>query len=400
MAHYALSCLSQETDSERAGLAVARKVREGFGKQRLAAVIVYATVNHDQTALLRGVREGLGSGVLVVGCSTQGVMGNGAVMEGGFVAGAMGFGGEGLRAASSRADAIEVAGEAKGRHLARSLVHQLGGQPKLMILVYDPLNGVDVNQLLAGVRAEVKAPIAGGAASQVAGPVPVVKTFQYFGEQAFDRGAVALGLAGDFSVDIGLCLGTTPTGVTVKLTRAEGNKLLELDGRPALDYWRESVGCSEDEVFKQEHSGALAVGIERRIVRNGQEEVVYLIRNAFGFDDKNKGVVVQAAIPQGTELMVHHRTVKVVLDGAAKMGEELRAAVAGRSPWAVLGFECGGRTAPFLGPADTLEENLMLQRTVAPDAPWLGLIAWGEIAPIGGEPEFHNYTFPLVVLSQ
>jgi len=29
----------------------------------------------------------------------------------------------------------------------------------------------------------------------------------------------------------------------------------------------------------------------------------------------------------------------------------------------------------------------------------LGLLAWGEIAPCGGEPEFHNYTYPLIVLS-
>jgi len=54
---------------------------------------------------------------------------------------------------------------------------------------------------------------------------------------------------------------------------------------------------------------------------------------------------------------------------------------------------------PFLGPAETLEENLELHRTVAPQAPWLGLIAWGEIAPCGGQPEFHNYTYPLAVLS-
>jgi small ligand-binding sensory domain FIST len=36
---------------------------------------------------------------------------------------------------------------------------------------------------------------------------------------------------------------------------------------------------------------------------------------------------------------------------------------------------------------------------VAPDAPWLGMLAWGEIAPVGGEPAFHNYTYPLVVLT-
>jgi hypothetical protein len=184
------------------------------------------------------------------------------------------------------------------------------------------------------------------------------------------------------------------------LTRAEGNRLLELDGRPALDVWREAIGYGDGDVFKQEHSGALAMGIPRTIVKDGREQLVYLIRNAFGFDVKTKAVVVQAAIPEGTELMFHHRTVKVVKEGTAAMGEELRARLAGRQLWAVLGFECGGRTTPFLGPADTLDENLALQAVVAPQAPWLGLIAWGEVAPYDGQPEFHNYTYPLVVLSQ
>jgi hypothetical protein len=400
MGYHALSCLSQETDSGRAGLSVARTIRDGFGKQRLAAVLVYATVNHDQTALLRGLREGLGPGVVVVGCSGQGVMGNGNVLEGGYLVGAMGLGGEGLLAASARVDAVDVEGTAKGQQLAGSLVQQLGRQPKLMVLVYDPLGGVDVNQLLAGARREVSGPIVGGAASQTAGPVPIVGTFQYHGDQVFDHGAVALGLAGDFDVDVGLCHGTTPTGVTMTLTRADGNKLLELDGRPALDVWKEGVGFGKDDVFHQEHSGALALGLERRIVRDGREQVVYLIRNAFGFDTKTKAVVVQAAIPEGSQLMFHHRTVKVVKEGTVAMGQELRARLDGRRAWAVLGFECGGRTTPFLGPEETLDENLALQKAVAPEAPWLGLIAWGEIAPQGGEPEFHNYTYPLVVLSE
>jgi hypothetical protein len=400
MGYHALSCLSQESDSGLAGLAVARTIREGFGKQRLAAVIVYATVNHDQSALLRGVREGVGPGVIVVGCSGQGVMGNGSVLEGGFVVGAMGVGGDGLGVAAARADAVEQDGERKGRELASSLRDQLGRDPKLMLLVYDPLGGVDVNQLLAGIRSAVKSPVVGGAASQTAGPVPMIGTFQYFGEAAFEHGAVALGLDGDFKVDVGLCHGTTPTGLSMTLTRAEGNRLLELDGRPALDVWREAIGYGDGDVFKQEHSGALAMGIPRTIVKDGREQLVYLMRNAFGFDVKTKAVVVQAAIPEGTELMFHHRTVKVVKEGTAAMGEELRARLAGRRSWAVLGFECGGRTTPFLGPADTLDENLSLQAVVAPHAPWLGLIAWGEVAPYDGQPEFHNYTYPLVVLSQ
>ena len=396
-AFFAHSSLSQETDSDRAGLAIGKSITQAFKSTPLRAVVVYATVNHDQAALLRGVREAVGPGATVVGCSAQGVMGNGIVDEGGFVAGAMGLGGDSLKVAAARVDDVQIDGEDKGRGLVRALKQELGHDPKVMLTMYDPLCGIDVNQLLAGVQKDNRAVIVGAAAGQPAGPAGC--TYQYQGTEAFSRGAVALGLDGDFQVDLGVSHGTTPTGVVMTLTRAEGNKLFELDGRRALDVWRESVGRTEDEVYNQDHSSGLAMGIERRISVGGKQEAVYLMRAAFGFDSQSGAIVVQASIPEGSKIMFHHRTVKVVKEGAVKMGQDLAAKLAGRHPWAVLGFECGARTGPFLGAAETLEENLLLQKTVASQAPWLGLIGWGEIAPCGGVPEFHNYTYPLVVLS-
>ncbi len=396
-AFFAQSSLSQDTDSDRAGLSVGRAIAQGFKSEHLKAVVVYATVNHDQAALLRGVREAVGPGVTVMGCSGQGVMANGAVDESGFVAGAMGLGGTSLRVASARVDDVQTDSEHKGRLLSRALRTELGRDPKVMLTFYDPLCGIDVNDLLAGVRHDNTATIVGAAAGQPAGPAGC--TYQYQGTEAFSRGGVALGLDGDFQLDLGVSHGTTPTGVVMTLTRAEGNKLFELDGRRAADVWRESVGRTEDEVYNQDHSSGLAMGIERRIVVDGRPQAVYLIRAAFGFDSASGAIVVQASIPEGSKIMFHHRTVKVVKDGAVRMGQDLVTRLQGRQPWAVLGFECGARTGPFLGASETLEENVLLQKVVAPQAPWLGLIGWGEIAPCGGVPEFHNYTYPLVVLS-
>jgi hypothetical protein len=395
--YHAVSCSTRETDPVTAGTSVARKIVDGFGSHPLRVVIVYATVNYDQEALLGGVRAALGPGVVVVGCSAQGVMSNGMVDEGGFAVGAMGLGGSSLKVAAAHARDVHLDTEAKGKALADTLRRQLGRDPRLTILTYDPLCGIDVDQLLAGVRHQNSSTIVGAAAGQPAGPT--ARTYQYRGLEAFNRGGVALGVDGDFSLDVGVSHGTTPTGVAMTLTRAEGNRLLELDGRRALDVYLESVGCSENEIYNQDYSSGLALGIERRIMTDGREEAAYLIRAAFGFERDTGAIAVQAAIPQGSRIMLHHRTVEVVKEGALAMGKQLAARLQGRHPWAVLGFECGARTTPFLGQADTLDENLLLQKTVAPDAPWLGVIGWGEIAPCGGVPEFHNYTYPLVVLS-
>jgi hypothetical protein len=394
---YARSHVSQDSDSMQAGEEIAREVKNAFGGEKLKSLLVYATINHDHSELLAGVRKVVGEDTVVAGCSAQGIMSKGTVLEGGFAAGAMGLGGDALAVSAAIEHDVQIDGRQKGRDLARSVKARLGRSPDLFLLLYDPLCGIDVDQVLAGLQGELHCPITGGAASQPSGPV--ARTYQYLGLAATPRAAVGIGLCGPFHAELGFCHGTVPTGVTMTLTRADGNSLLELDGRPALDVWREAIGAAPNDVLNQSHTAALAMGVEQKVVVDGHEQSIYLIRAAFGFSDKTKGITVQAAIPEGSKILFHHRTVDVVREGTVAMAQELSRRLAGRTPWAVLGFECGARTAPFLGPTSTLEENVQLQTAVAPDAPWLGLLAWGEVASLGGGPTVHNYSYPLIVLT-
>lgn len=391
------SHVSSDSDSRRAGEEVGLAVKQAFGGTKLKAVIVYATVNHEQAAVLSAVRSSVGSDVSVVGCSAQGVVSQGAVMEEGFAVGAVGLGGDALESAVAVQHEIQQDGAEKGRALAREVRAALGEMPKVLIVLYDPLCGADMDQLLGGMRAEVDCPIVGGGASQPWGPM--VRTYQYFGDAPLAYSVVALGLAGPFTAELGVCHGTSPTGIEMTLTRALGTKLLEFDGQPAEDVFRETLGLGPGALLSQDQTAALALGIQRRHALNGELESTYFIRAAFGFDDERKAIIVQTAIPENTTVMFHHRTVQAVKRGTSAMGQELASRLAGKKPWAVLGFECGARTSPFLGSADTLEENLELQKTVAPSVPWLGFLAWGELAPCAGEPAFHNYTYPLLVLA-
>jgi hypothetical protein len=395
---FAFSKVSEETDSRAAGEAVATAVKAAFGAEPLKAVIVYATINHDHADVLDGIRAIVGPDVLVAGCSAQGVMSLGSVLEGGFVVGAMGLGGDALKAATAIEHEVKVDGDKKGRRLAEAVTSQLGQAPDLFLLVYDPLAGADVERLLSGIRSAISCPVVGGAASQPSGPV--VKTYQYYGTEAVTHAAVAVGLCGPFRTELGFCHGTAPTGVAMTLTRADGNTLFEFDGRPALDVFREAIGSSPDEGINQSQTAAVALAVEKKVNVDGLEKSVSVIRAAFGFSENNKAIVVQAAIPQGSTIQLHHRTVEVVTQGTVAMGKELEGRLAGKKAWAVLGFECGARTAPFLGQAATLQENIALQDTVAPHAPWLGLLAWGEVASLSGVPTVHNYTYPLVVLTE
>lgn len=398
MGLHAFSTVVSDTDSSRAADEVARSIREEFSGHPLKAVLVYATVNHDQPAILRRLRAQLGPDVPLLGCSVQGVVVRGDVREGGFLVGAMGLGGSDLRVAPAFERDIQNDTRAKGERLAHSIKSELGGDPNVTFVCWDPLGGADVEQLLGGLSQGTTSPLVGGGAGQPFGPI--VKTYQYWGDEVTTHAGMALGLAGPFSAEIGVSHGTSPTGVTMTLTRSEGTKLCEIDGRPAVDVWREVTGCTDEEVNDQDYFTAWAVGIERK-VRNpdGSEGAVYLVRMAFGFDPQSGALIVPTAIPEGTRIVLHHRTTQAVVDGTIAMGRDLAARIGGKRPWAALGFECCARTSPFLGEDGTLAENLQLQKVVAPDAAWLGMMAWGEAAPVGGAPAFHNYTFPLLILA-
>lgn len=398
MSFHASSYVSVDTDSKNAGASVAKALREGFSSHPLKAVVVYASVTHDQATLLRAVRAGIGPDIPVFGCSVQGVAGTGLVREGGYLVGAMGLGGDSLKISATMERAIEDGTRAKGKKLGAQIKARLGEDPKVCVVLYDPLCGTDVEQMLAGLSEELPCPLIGGGAGQPFGRI--VRTYQYWQDEILEHAAIALGLGGPLSAELGVCHGTSPTGVVMTVTRCEGNALLEIDGRRALDVWLDVTGTTEEDVNDQDSVSNWAIGIERTLVTpNGEKQSVYFVRAAFGFDRQTGAVVIQAAIPEGTRVMLHHRTAQAVTEGTLAMGRELGARLKGHSPWGVLGFECGARTSPFLGENGTLKENIALQNAVAPDVPWLGMMAWGEIAPVAGKPAFHNYTYPLLILS-
>ncbi|MEO8905175.1 MAG: FIST N-terminal domain-containing protein [Polyangiaceae bacterium] len=392
MQKIARSVFSDEPDSREAGLFAAKALVAELGCAP-KAVIVYATINHEQLDVVQGVREGIGKDALLIGCSVQGVVSNATVTEDGYALGLMGFGGADVQCAVALEREVQTSPREKGRRLAQSLKRDLKGEPKAVLVLYDPLAGIDVEAVLEGMRLEVDCPLVGGAAGQPWGPPR--QTFQYLDGEVLSHGVVALGLSGPFAVEVGICHGTSPTGIASVVTKAEGNHVLEIDGRRAVDVWRETTGCKEEEMIHQSHLAAWAVGVE---VKGHAGQADSVIRGAFGFAPDTGAVILQAAVPEGTRIMLHHRTVEQVMSGTQAMGRELAIRLSGRKPWAVLGFECAARTYPFLGEANTNSEHQELRSTVAPDSPWLGMMAWGEIGPSGGRPAFHNYTYPLLLL--
>jgi hypothetical protein len=315
-------------------------------------------------------------------------LGLGTVTEEGYAAGAMGLGGKSFDATIAHVEEFQVDSQAKGRALGRALTQGAKGPLRVVVFHYDPLCGADVELFLKALYEEVRCPIVGGAAGEFWGPM--LQTFQYSENRPLGHAAVAAGLSGEFTMETDICHGTSPVGIEMTVTKAEGNKVFEFDGRPALEVWQEFCSEAPEHI---DHSGAIGIGLPT------SDPDVYLVRCAFGVDAERAAVIFQAGIPAGSRVMFNHRTIRGALEGTAAMGQRLAGRLAGKAVRAVLGFECGARTKPFLGKETTLQENIALQNALAPGAEWLGMLAWGEVSLFDGRPGFVNFSFPVIVLA-
>ncbi len=392
------SIVNKENASNIAGRKAAEALRDAIGVAELAVVLVYATVEHDQEVLLQAARDVLGP-IPMIGCSTGGLMGKSSFVEGGYAAGMVGLGGPALKASTALAQDVQQDTVTKAKVLGQKLRADLGPDPRVVILHIDSLCGADMETFARALQDEVGCPVIGGGAGQPWGAF--VQTYQYFGTQVVSNSAVAVALGGEFVVEIGTTTGTEPTPLTATVTRTDGNVLLELDGRSALALLSEFVGVPLVTDLTADISSTVALGVE--LPTGGAESAglsPYVVRAPFALDTQRGGLITGASVPEGIKVVFHRRSVQATIAGAEATAKALAKRLEGRTIRLVLGFECGARTAPFLGRAETLHEQLLVQNILAPDAEWLGMLAWGELAPFGGRVTYFNYTFPILTLAE
>jgi hypothetical protein len=225
MQNFASTFFSLEPDSSDAGRMAGEHLKQQFGAERLKAVIVYATMNHDHAEMLEALRATLAKDVILLGSSGQGVVGDGELTEEGMVLGAIGFGGEAMHCTAGLEREIQIEPFEKGRALAQKLKSDLGVEPKIVIIYYDPLSGVDVETLIAGMRTVLACELVGAGSGQPRGQP--LETAQFWDTEVLSHGVLGLALSGPFATEIGLCNARV---LAQRLGRAELSVAIEAGG--------------------------------------------------------------------------------------------------------------------------------------------------------------------------
>jgi len=184
-----------------------------------------------------------------------------------------------------------------------------------------------------------------------------------------------------------LSQGCSPIGPVHRVTAARHNVLASLDGRPALEVFKEDIG----EVLARD-LGRVAGYIFVGLPVEGSDTADYTVRNLLAIDPNSGRLAIGDVVEPGQPLMFCRR------DGQSAWEDLDRAldSVKRRANAPILGalyFSCLGRGRYLFG--DNSEELQRVQQALG-DVPLVGFFANGEIA----HDKLYGYTGVLTLFLQ
>jgi hypothetical protein len=175
------------------------------------------------------------------------------------------------------------------------------------------------------------------------------------------------------------------------VTRSHENRLFELDGRPALELYKQYLG---------EHAAALPASALRfpLALRERRDSAKTLVRTVLAVDEEANSMTFAGNVPEGSLAQLMHANLEGLIDGAAGAAQGI-ADERGREsgPRLTIAISCVGRKL-LLG--ERAEEEVEAVLDVLP-ADQIGFYSYGEISPhSGGFCDLHNQTMTLTTLGE
>jgi hypothetical protein len=344
---------------------------EAFGLRDPSFLLAYATVEFPLQKLVDGLRRNFPSAPIFGCTSYQGVFSR----EGFFRGAALlaGEPGDGLQVAAVARHAS--AGDARGKAQAacRELVAALNGKPPRLILMH-ATPGFE-ERILEGIESVVGHEVAifGGSAADdsIAGGWQV-----FAGTTMVQQGFVLAAFSSPEDIHGGFLGGFLPTSRSGRVTKSEGRKVLEIDGRPAALVYNEwTGGIIDDEV---RNGGVVLLKTNLQPVGRVVDEVMgvpmrvlchphEVIGSALTFfTEIPAGEVITLMLGSQTQLM-------------SRMGKVIKRAVGGQknglSLKGGLFVYCGGSLGVILDQAPRISSEF---KKGAGDIPFVGVATFGE----------------------
>jgi small ligand-binding sensory domain FIST len=333
--------------------------------------------------MVRRVQEATGCSVLI-GCSGAGIIGQGTEAENGASLSLMVLSLPGVRlypiyvneesleSLSSNADWYGLA----------------GAEPEAIngwFAFADPYR-IDSERFVDGLAAAYPGqPIIGGLAS---GDPRSQRTHVFLNGSAYDEGAVALGVGGDYVVRTVVSQGAEPIGEPWTITGVNRHVVQTIGQRPALEVLTDTIKSLDPEM-QQRAQRNLLVGLVMDEYRDEFHRGDFLIRNLVGADPNSGSIAISAHPEIGQTIQFQLRDARAADDELKEMLERTREGLGDSAPLAAVLCSCNGRGAGLFG--ESHHDAAMLREELGLDN-IAGFFCNGEIGPVGGKTYIHGFT--------
>ncbi len=207
---------------------------------------------------------------------------------------------------------------------------------------------------------------------------------------------VAVGLYGNaLKVGYGSLGGWDPFGIERIITKSKGNILYELDGRPALELYKEYLG---DQAKDLPGSGILfPLSIE---VRTGGKEA-NVVRAVLSINEADQSMNFAGDVPEGVPAQLMKANFERIIEGAEKAASMSIESIGNGQAELALLVSCIGRKMVLR--ERTEEELEAVRNVVGPQAVITGFYSYGELCPTVAtekQCQLHNQTMTITTLRE
>ncbi len=363
------------------------EARASLGALSPSFAVLFASVHFlgSARALVAAVAEETGP-LPLIGCVSEGVAGGAREVESGpavslWLAADLGpvetFAMEFVRTSSGGAfGGYRFGPDAAGIHL----------------MICDPFT-FPAADLLAHLNQHVPgAMVMGGMAS---GGLRRQESRLFLDDRVLPRGAVGAYLPAA-EVHPLVAQGCRPVGDPYTTTRADGNLIFELGGRPPLARLRElaaALPVRERELLAEGAHVGMVINEYQAERRQGD----FLIRGIIGADPESGAIAVGEEVEVGQTVQFHVRDARSADEDLRRMLERECTALGDRRAAGALLFTCNGRGSRMFAEPD---HDAGLVAEMLGGIPLAGFFCAGELGPVGGQNFLHTFTASIALFPE
>ncbi|MGA1237700.1 MAG: FIST signal transduction protein [Limisphaerales bacterium] len=361
-------------------------------------IAVHLSMGHDHTELLKTLREHCPN-ARIAGCTCAGVIGREGANETMRAVAIMMAWGDKSQIALSYTDQLDGSNSREAAAQLAKELHDAQGKPQFVMFL---ASGIDVDTTLSieGIESVLTDDVTifgGTSADNMKG----IASFQFVDDKVYEHAAMLIGFYDPtLSVYTQASHGFVAAGVEMNVTKSQGNRVHEIDGKPAWETYTSLLGLpASASPADTIPPGAVGVKLSPELAQEyGDTHLLRVITHR----EPDGTLLMPVICPEGTTLSLMLRDEERIFANLDVMMRQIKEACGDRKIVAVFHADCGARGRLTL---DRVAKEEIVREMQQPlfgneTGPWLGMYGFGEFARLGGRNEFHNYTTALYVITR